>query len=279
MSNDELNSFFQNLAEVSAGLGAILALGGTYFMDREAKYLSAIASANDNDKLTGLQVQKKLIEKRKWQCYILACLFGALIPLSNNRADYYSTKELEAKELKSAKSGTFYSEDSDGFRHVFEDGRSAVRLQIGDSESQLFIGAPGGTVIGVGDETGLGVKEINGQLFVSFIVRNKRGEIVAEMTENEWELNEKNYYKRNYDKSALEVIDDKGMVIFQIEVLSDRIKMQGKLFTGAGRGIAFYSRKDGGAAIQGIDSISVDSILIDPMFKYPSSKFFGIRID
>jgi hypothetical protein len=43
--------------------------------------------------------------------------------------------------------------------------------------------------------------------------------IVANIKDNKWVLNPNNYFRRNYDKFALEVIDDYGVPILQIELV------------------------------------------------------------
>lgn len=64
--------------------------------------------------------------------------------------------------------------------------------------------------------------------FVSTIIRSFDMEIIAEIENNEWKLNPNNYFRRNYDESSLEVIDNYGIPVLQIENFNnEKIRING----------------------------------------------------
>lgn len=69
----------------------------------------------------------------------------------------------------------------------------------------------------------LSLKIIEDKLFVSTIIRNESGEIVAELVDSQWVLNKKNFYKRNYNDEVLEVINHKGKAVLQVVNFGDVI--------------------------------------------------------
>ena len=54
---------------------------------------------------------------------------------------------------------------------------------------------------------------------VSMIMYSLDGKVVAKIIDNNWDLNPNNYFRRNFDKSALEVIDEYLIPIVQVECL------------------------------------------------------------
>jgi hypothetical protein len=58
-----------------------------------------------------------------------------------------------------------------------------------------------------------------GGILISAIVQSLDGRIVAKIQNNEWVLNPKNYFRRNFDKSALEVIDEYDTPVLQVDYI------------------------------------------------------------
>ena len=56
-------------------------------------------------------------------------------------------------------------------------------------------------------------------LFISMVMRSIDGKIVAKMIRNTWQLNPNNYFRKNFDAHALEVIDEFDIPVLQIEYL------------------------------------------------------------
>ncbi|MGB8490969.1 MAG: hypothetical protein WCE64_07910 [Bacteroidales bacterium] len=67
-----------------------------------------------------------------------------------------------------------------------------------------------------------------GNLLVDCTFRDFSGKIVAEMTNNEWEINPNNYFQRNYDSHGVEIIDQDGIFTLQIDLVDNNtIKLGG----------------------------------------------------
>ncbi|MGN7888405.1 hypothetical protein [Dyadobacter sp. 22481] len=275
MENETWILIFNFSSLLFAVFAALSGYGITYFETAKQARKSNEAYPNS---LMKYEVFRKISKRGKLYCQMATVMFGILVPISAFIASTLVDREAKIETLKKATSGTLSPGSRDQVRKIIKDGYAFVEIKIGNGVGRWFAGAADGVIFRIGDEIGLGVTEKSGNLLVSFIVRDKFGEIVAEMTENEWELNEENFYKRNYDDTGLEVIDSKGDVIFQIELEKGLIKLQGKLYTRSGGGAAFYCAPDGAAVIQGFDSTFVDSIHIQPIFKYPSEKYFGVRL-
>lgn len=65
-------------------------------------------------------------------------------------------------------------------------------------------------------------------LLISAIVHSLDGKIIAKIQDNEWVLNPNNYFRKNFDRSALEVIDEYDIPVLQVEYLDEsRIKIGG----------------------------------------------------
>ena len=65
-------------------------------------------------------------------------------------------------------------------------------------------------------------------LLISAIVHSLDGKIIAKIQDNEWVLNPNNYFRKNFDRSALEVIDEYDIPVLQVEYVDEsRIKIGG----------------------------------------------------
>jgi len=65
------------------------------------------------------------------------------------------------------------------------------------------------------------VRRVNDGLLISAIVRSLDGKIVAKVQDNNWALNPNNYFRKNFDRSALEVIDEYDIPVLQVEYLDE----------------------------------------------------------
>ena len=69
-------------------------------------------------------------------------------------------------------------------------------------------------------------------LLISAIVHSLDGKVIAKIYDNEWVLNQNNYFRKNFDSSALEVIDEYDIPVLQIEYLDEStIKIGGIFYT------------------------------------------------
>lgn len=69
-------------------------------------------------------------------------------------------------------------------------------------------------------------------LFITTMVRSIDRKIVAKIVRNKWVLNPNNYFRKNFDAHSLEVIDQLGIPILQIDYLNEnKIALGGVFFT------------------------------------------------
>jgi hypothetical protein len=147
------------------------------------------------------------------------------------------------------------------------------KIEIGDGGAIFELGMPQGVpFIQIFEDNNLTVLLEDGVVKVSTIIRNRDGSIVAELIKNEWKINTKNSFDRNYSKDALEVKNDSGDVVLQVRSLEDRIQFQGIFYDAKGKGWAIV-KPPGGGALMG--STSTVNVKIEPIFEYPSDLHLG----
>ena len=98
-------------------------------------------------------------------------------------------------------------------------------LSVGSA--RFIIDEPNGIFLKDGELPVLSLNERNGQLLVSTTIRDAKGDIVAEIKENEWAVNKNAAYDRNYPNDAFEVRDNRGRVALQVASLGDTIHVAG----------------------------------------------------
>ncbi len=154
------------------------------------------------------------------------------------------------------------------------------------------------------------LKNRNG-LLINAEVKSMDGKIMAELINNEWRVNPHNYFKLNFDKSGLEIIDDYNIPWLQIDYLTPSSVKIGGVFRGgenidqqmfpnfapsAAFGGSIWQVGAGGTCIIGDGhmvirgGISVETEsqkqafanevrdLIEPWFDYTPSKGLGVRL-
>ena len=82
----------------------------------------------------------------------------------------------------------------------------------------------------------IGIKIQNNKLFLSAVVRDSHGDLIAEIKDNEWSLNRDNHFDRNYSDSAIEIRDRAGRVVLQAVHFGDIINLRGILRCSDGSG-------------------------------------------
>ena len=75
------------------------------------------------------------------------------------------------------------------------------------------------------------VKFHEDQVLVSTILNDEMGNVVVELNDSEWVLNKTNFLSINYDDSALEIINNQGLIIFQMEFKNKTLTMSGIYYT------------------------------------------------
>jgi hypothetical protein len=137
----------------------------------------------------------------------------------------------------------------------------------------------------------LNVTEEHGQIMVSAIIRGKDGSF-GKIENNDWGVNTGPFF-RNYNNSALEILDKDEDVVFWIHLLSDRVQMQGTLINETGFGISFGDNSSLGdpSPEKGLPNKRYGKIIIfgnhtnysglkfKKVFKYPSGLNLGKLAD
>jgi hypothetical protein len=117
-------------------------------------------------------------------------------------------------------------------------------------------------------------------IYVSTVVRNSDGNIIAHLIRNEWQVNRNISLDRNYSDNALEVIGQNGQVVLQVQIIDNQVRLKGIFFNDDGIGLAIGSAccKETGKMKSSLKKIGPGQkadVYIWPMFKYPSNLHFG----
>jgi hypothetical protein len=152
--------------------------------------------------------------------------------------------------------------------------RASVKyLSVGST--RFIIDSPDGVFLKDGDLPVFSMKLIKDKLLVTTTIRDSKGDIIAELKDNEWQVNKANIFDRNYTDDALEVRDQVGKVSLQVVHFGDTIHLAGVFRCRSGWTNVFCPLAEGGAVID-IKPPGVEpehSIL--PIFEYPSERHFG----
>jgi len=154
------------------------------------------------------------------------------------------------------------------------------RLQLGNSKSILvWQGPKGEPIMKVFEDTDLTIWIENDALKISTKIRNKKGEMVAELIGNEWKAKPEKMWDRNYTDNALEVIDERGDVILQVLIREDVIQFAAKMYSSTGLGIGLGSAEDPELGMVGVIEVrplgQPLELVIEPIFEYPSELHLG----
>jgi hypothetical protein len=133
---------------------------------------------------------------------------------------------------------------------------------------------------GLGYDFPLSIKlNREGNILVDCNFKDLSGKIVAEMINNEWEINPNNFFKRNYDDHGVEIIDQEGIMKLQIDFIdNDKLKIGGIIKDS--RQVHFISDAMIESTDNGLinkDKITKLSETIPNMFIYPADKNLGLR--
>lgn len=158
-------------------------------------------------------------------------------------------------------------------------------LEIGDSGTVFkMYGTEGKPIIQFFGDTDLTIAiDQKGNAKVSFIIRDKTGNVVAEIVENEWKLKNETKWDRNYSQDSLEVKDNSGDVVLQVKVIGNRVQLQAKLWHSSGKGVMLVKSDDPnkkGASFLPMGGGLPDVVRkIKPIFNYPSELHLGELVD
>jgi hypothetical protein len=158
-------------------------------------------------------------------------------------------------------------------------------LEIGDSNTRFFF-APGISrpqnppEMQFVYDAGLKLEETKEGLSISTPIRDRNGHLVVSVVRNHWTVYPPYFSDKNYSRNTLEVLDDRGHVVFQTRLLPDRVEIQGEWYDDYGRGIqvmksldpkrpgAFFTYMDRSRGVR-------NENVIPPIFLYPSKDHLG----
>jgi len=203
---------------------------------------------------------------------VIGAGWGILVGIAQNREE--TQNQIEAKKaytgsLKPEKNIIFSGKDN-----IYPD------IELGDSTTIIrYIGPKGGPLFAIADDNDLIIEFDNqGHIRLSVKIRDKNGQLIAELTRNEWKVNPQNAWDRNFSNNALEVRDPTGDVVLQVKIIDNRIQFQGEFYGSSGKGIVIGSFGKGqGGFMQPIGPQTPPKLIkkIKPLFKYPSELHLG----
>ncbi len=152
-------------------------------------------------------------------------------------------------------------------------------LQIGDSETILVqIAGSKEPLLKLPNGCFFELEIVDGQLKVSTIVRDKQGNVVAEIIRNEWKAS-KAAWDRNYSDDAFEIRDAAGHVVLQVRLYQDRVQLLGEWWGTDGTGARIIKAKNESGKMVGAFEMLTPSYNppnpIEPLFEYPSETHLG----
>jgi hypothetical protein len=144
----------------------------------------------------------------------------------------------------------------------------------------MWAGPEGEPILKLFDDCNLIIGIEGGDVVLSTVIRDEKGEIIAELVRNEWRVNPHKAFDRNYAKGAIEVRDATGDIVLQARLQDDRVQLSAKFRDAEGHavGIGKIRGPDGnvGGAIEFTGSAHPRLTLkIPPLFRYPSDLHLG----
>ncbi len=163
--------------------------------------------------------------------------------------------------------------------------RDAVypELEFGDSGAVFSVREPGTPAFEFFNNSHLTVLRDDGRIKVSTTVHDFKGRLVAELVDNEWQVNKKASFDRNFTNDSLEVEDSNGDIILQVRFIEGRVQLQGKLYGPNGEGVAICRGVSANGNPNGIIETTGKKHTrlmsqIVPLFRYPSESYLGERL-
>jgi hypothetical protein len=106
-------------------------------------------------------------------------------------------------------------------------------------------------------------------------VRDRNGNLLAEIVRNHWRVYPQYCADKNYNKEALEIKDSAGHIVLQAKILPTRIELQGEWWNTEGKGIRLAAPELGAPASSGAEISYLGKqqqhleSSIRPIFEYP----------
>ena len=162
-------------------------------------------------------------------------------------------------QVQIGKSGTFYQMEGGTFilKHLLKHFPQLTRSKLTE-ENSLIVGTQAG------------------RLTVSCLLRGRNGRTV-ELIDNQWKVAPPpQTWDRNYTSSALEVMDEEGQVVLQLELVGNGVRFQGRFRGSDGTRIGFVEAPDGIGSFIELPNVEQEfQVPISPIFLYPSTEHLG----
>lgn len=152
--------------------------------------------------------------------------------------------------------------------------RFPMAVSIGSAEFVMF--TKDGVVFRKGNAPLLSVHLVNGHLLVTTQIRDSRGELIAEMKDNEWKHQpQPAIFDRNYTQDVLEIKDKSGKVALQVANLSETVGVAAVFHCKNGWTYLVGPIANGSSAIELRPPGQELQDEIPPICDYPSDLHFG----
>lgn len=152
---------------------------------------------------------------------------------------------------------------------------TASRKIIAVGATRFIIDAPDNIFLREGTQPLVSLRIEKKKLYVSSTIRSKNGDIIAELKDNEWQLNKNSYFDRNYNDQILEVRDNSGVIVLQIANLGNIIHFAGIFNCKNGKTYSLVPTGQSGAVMEIRPKGTELDIKINPICEYPSNLHFG----
>jgi hypothetical protein len=154
-------------------------------------------------------------------------------------------------------------------------------LEIGDSNTGfVWKGPQGAPILNIFGDNDVKIELEGGQIKVSTLLRNRKGQIIAELVKNEWKVSPPpNTWDRNYSRDALEVLDPTGDIVLQVRLVENRVQLQAKFIGSNGQQVGLIKTGPHESVIEFEPPSQPLIRKIKPIFKYPSELHFGEFVD
>jgi hypothetical protein len=158
------------------------------------------------------------------------------------------------------------------------DGGKITKIQVG--QARVFLVDPNNPLAAqlypALRTTQFKVENVDGEVKVSAQMLDREGDLIVELVRNEWKVAPPpRTWDRNYSDDAIEVRDDRGLVVLQVRALKDRVQLQGHWWIDLGppngiRQLTIRETPGGEGADFTLSSPDLSPPPIEPMFEYPS---------
>jgi hypothetical protein len=153
---------------------------------------------------------------------------------------------------------------------------SATRRYLSVGTARFVIDDPSGVFLRDHDDPLITMRLENGRLLVSATIRDARGDLVAELQDNEWSVNRNGMFDRNYTRHAVEVRDNQGHVALQVVSFDDTIHIAGVLQCRNRWRAVLAPDGSEGALVEFVPPDAEPSHRIPAICRYPSESNFAV---